>query len=261
MVDEKNDEVIECEQFIYGNYKGYKMKAYSKNGIAEGYVRPYQGFFLPISQSDLKYMHIPHLILSNSNAILFSRIVKGLDEYKRGAVENHTVIVPKQFLLEGAITYEELDRDMEKFEAEHKEAVGNLPLFSIHREKNNIDEYIKELQKYLNRGVVEKLIAYYRENSAVKIFLHVPNSSEDERLKMAYLLSMLLDIKLRLTSISVFSDVPYTDATRIFNLIISRIKPDIKPGEWVMVPVKKEDTPTSSKETIDKTIDDIFGSK
>jgi hypothetical protein len=235
----ENSTVI--EHFVYGSHEGYRMKAYSSGIDLDVHTEPFQGLFLPIKQSDIKNISEIRMILPEGEGnILLSRIVKGgKDEHARETMANHTAIISREMLRTGEITYEEVDEAMIKFEAESIESTGDIPALEVPVLDKKMD--VAELKNYLREDVVKNLINHYIDSADKKVFLYFRHSDAEKRTRTAYLLSMLLDLNLRLVPLSIFTDIPYGGAKRVFNLVISRAMIDVKPGgDWVMLPVEKK---------------------
>ena len=217
------------------------MKAYSSGIDLDIHTEPFQGMFLPIKQSDVKTITEIRMILPvNDTNILLSRIIKGgVDDHGRPTMANHTAIIPRQMLKEGEITYEEVDEAMAGFETDKIDALGDIPPLTILSQTKSTN--MSELKNYIKKEVISNLINHYNESVDKKIFLYYQKSDSAKRIRTAYLLSMLIDIKLNFIPLSIFTDLPYGGAKRIFNLVISRVMIDIKPGgDWTMLPVERK---------------------
>jgi len=246
MGDEAEKVSTKLDHFVYGSHEGYRMKAYSKGVDLDVHTEPFEGLFLPIKQSDIKLVSEIRMILPvDDSTTLLSKILKGgKDDHARDTMANHTVIVPRDKLRSGELTYEEVDVAMTEFEAKNIEAIGDIPPLEVPSLDKKMD--VNEIKNYLREDLIRNLIDQYVGYGDRKVFLHYRTSNTDKRIKTAYLLSMLLDLKLNLVHLSVFTDVPYGGAKRIFNLVISRAMIDVKPGgDWVMLPVEKKRTWTS----------------
>ncbi|MEW5937611.1 MAG: hypothetical protein AB1665_07325 [Candidatus Thermoplasmatota archaeon] len=254
---------VRLEHFVYGNDKGYRMMGQSDPKNLEMYTEPYRGFYLPVSQSYVKEIKEPlRVIVSGGSFILFSRISQSQDEIGRLSLENHSAVVPRNLLSEGKIDYEALDRAMEEFESTHHSRKGNIPQMEIPIQARDLGQSLAELSKYLPREKIEALISLYTKDTKKKIILQLPRANFQERTKIAYLLSLLIDIKLGVVPISVFPDVPYPDATDVFSLIITQKDPGIKPTRrWAMIvfdPIKERFSAGTT--SVEDTLDSIFKS-
>lgn len=265
MGDSESSDIMELEHFIYGSHQGYRMKAHSAGIDLELHTEPFEGMFLPIKQSDVKNISEIRMILPADDAhMLLSRIIPGgKDEHARVTMANHTVIIPRRFLKEGAVSYEDVDSAMTEFEKGNIDSIGEIPKLNIQPQKSKMD--IAKLKNYLREDIVRNLIKKYLKNQDVKIFLYYRKSDALKRTQAAYLLSMLIDINLELIPLSIFTDIPYGGAKRIFNLVISRAMIDVKPGgDWIMLPVERKLkwTPVDRKrfhKELNKILDDIYG--
>jgi hypothetical protein len=196
--------------------------------------------------------------------MILSRIVQaGRDEHARRTMANHAAVIPRRLLKEGKLSYDIVDRAMEAFEKDGLGAVGKIPLLPVEQLDQPPD--MDELKGILREDIVRNLINNYIKNRDVKIFLHYTKSDAVKRTKTAYLLSMLIDLNLELIPLAIFTDVPYGGAKRIFNLVISRVMIDVKPGgDWIMIPVtrKVKWTPQDKKrftQELTRLLDEIYG--
>jgi hypothetical protein len=256
---------VELEHFVYGSHEGYRMKAHSTGIDLELHTEAFEGLFLPIKQSDVKNISEVRMILpADESSILLSRIVQGgKDDHARVTMANHTAVVPRQLLKDGALSFEDVDTAMASFEKENIEKIGNIPTLSVGKTGKGSD--MAELKTYLREDIVRNLIKNYLKNRDIKIFLYYNKSDAIKRTRAAYLLSQLIDINLGLIPLSIFTDVPYGAAKRIFNLVISRAMIDVKPGgDWIMIPVERKLkwTPVDRKrfqKELNELLDDIYG--
>ncbi len=252
------------EHFIYGSHQGYRMKAYSKGLDVDVHTEPFQGMFLPIKQSDIKNISDVTMILPMDEYLLLSRVIPGgKDEHARVTMANHTAVIPRDLLKEGAITYDQVNDAMMAFEKNNIDKIGDIPPLEV--EKRDKGPELKELKHYLREDVVMNLVKNYIKNEDVKIFLHYRQSDSIKRTRAAYLLSMLIDVNLGLIPLAIFTDIPYGGAKRIFNLVISRALIDVKPGgDWIMIPAERKYTwtPLDRKRLqveFKKYLDHIYG--
>ena len=256
---------LELEHFIYGSHEGYRMKAKSPGIDLELHTEAFEGMFLPIKQSDIKNISEVRMILPADEAnIILSRVVQGgKDEHARITMANHTAIVPRRLLKSGELSFADVDSAMAEFEKENIDKIGDLPKLAVECTGKGLE--MAELKNILREDIVRNLIKNYIKNRDVKIFLYYRKSDAIKRTEAAYLLSMLIDINLNLIPLSIFTDVPYGGAKRIFNLVISRAMIDVKPGgEWIMLPVdrKLKWTPMDRerfKKELNELLDDIYG--
>lgn len=261
MGDEAENKVLKLEHFVYGSHEGYRMKAYSKGIDLDIHTDPFQGMFLPIKQSDIKEVgDIRMIIPVDDSTTLLSKILKGgKDDHARETMANHTVVISRNMLRAGEITYEDVDLAMTHYEKNNIEAIGDIPpLEVIHQDKKM---EISELKNYMREDVIRNLISQYIEYSERKVFLHYRASNAEKRIRAAYLLSLLIDLELNIVPLSIFTDIPYGGAKRVFNLVISRAMIGVKPGgDWVMLPVEKKRTWTSiDKKEFAKELDRVLG--
>ena len=265
MGGDAKEDFTTIEHFVYGSHEGYRMKAYSKGIDLDIHTEPFQGMFLPIKQSDIKNVSEIRMILPAGHAsTILSRIVKGgKDDHARDTMANHAAVIPRELLKSGNITYDEVDEAMVKFESESIETIGDIPPLEISQQDKTMD--MGELKNYLDEEIVKNLIDHYIKSEDKKIFLYYRNSNAQKRTRAAYLLSLLIDLKLNLIPLSIFTDVPYGGAKRIFNLVISRAMIGVKPGgDWVMLPVEKKRswTPVDKKKFdkhLNNILDQIYG--
>ncbi len=232
-------EGYELDHFIYGSHEGYKIKAYSKGVDVDLYSDAFMGFFIPISQSDVKYLKDARIILPvGDRNIVLSHIIKGtVDEYMRNTQGNHSVIIPKELLAQGTITYEDVDAAMDEWERENWNKAGELEKLKVVPRGEGFD--VKDLKSYLSKDDTNKLLKKYKSDRDQKVFLYYKRSDAPQRIKLAYLLSMLVDVGLNIVPLAIFTDVPYPDAKKLFNLVIARNMISIKPDTgWAMVPAQ-----------------------
>jgi len=237
------NEVIELKHFIYGSHEGYKVKARSHGLDVDMFDDAFQGFFVPVSQADVRYLSDVRIILPVSEKyICLSHIIKGaVDEYQRGTLSNHTAVIPRKYLAEGKLTYDDVDDAMNRFEKEVGDTHGKLEPLRIEFEGWGVD--LSELKEYISKEHLEKLMNFYKEERDANVFLRYKGSDAPQRIKTAYLLSLFMDIGLNITPLSIFTDVPYPDAKKIFNLIIARSMISIRPGQgWKMLPIQAPPT-------------------
>jgi hypothetical protein len=265
MGEEAQKDSTTIEHFVYGSHEGYRMKAYSKGIDLDVHTDPFEGMFLPIKQSDIKNIDEIRMILPvDRSSMLLSRIIKGgKDDHARDTMANHTAVVPRDMLKNNEITYEEVDAVMEDFETKNIDSIGDIPPLDVPQTDKRLD--MAELKKYIPEEVVKNLILHYMENEDKKVFLHYRTSNAEKRTRAAYLLSMLIDMKLNVMPLSIFTDVPYGGAIRVFNLVLSRAMIGIKPGgDWVMLPVEKKRAWTGVDKKqftkrLNEVLDDIYG--
>jgi len=239
MGEESDNKKIALEHFVYGSYEGYQMKAYSSGVDLDVHTEPFQGMFLPIKQSDVKNVSEIRMILPLEDAHILSRILKGgTDDHGRPTMANHSAIIPRQLLKDGTVSYEDVDQAMAEFEPDGLGLIGDIPPLTISIRSTSTD--ISEIKQYLRKEVIKNLIDHYVEGDDKKIFLYYKSSDQLKRMRVAFLLSRLIDIELNITPLAIFTDIPYGGAKNIFNLVISRVMLDIKPGgDWVMLPVER----------------------
>lgn len=234
---------IPLEHYIYGVRSGfgYGMKAYSEGVDIEKDTALYRGMYLPIRQSDSKYLKEIRSILSpGSDYILFSRIIKGPDdEYGRATMANHTVIVPRHYIKEKILSYEAINQAMKKFESEKLEEEGNIPPLVVPASDTKDLHY--NLKDLLPEETFIALLNHYLEDEDRKVFLLYRRSNAEKRIRIAYAISYTLDINMEVKPLSIFTDFPHPNAKKVYNLIISPAMIDIKPGgDWVMLNVDRK---------------------
>lgn len=235
---EKSPEIL-LDHFIYGSDQGYRVKAWSSDVDVEAHTEPFDGCYIPVTQANAKYItNARSIIPADEKNILLSRFIKGsLDEYQRKTMANHTTIIPRKLLIEGKITYEHIDQAMQIYENKNTNPSKEIPKLKLQPVKNKQD--ISELKNYFSREDVEKLMNFYKEDRDNRVFLLYKKSSPEQRIQASYLLSMLIDIGLNIVPLSIFTDVPYPEAKRVFNLVLARSMISIKPGKgWVMLPTQ-----------------------
>lgn len=259
--DDIQGDFVELQHFVYGSYKGYMMKAKTADIDTEGDTEPFMGMLLPVSQADLKTVEdVRFLIPAGWNSIYLSRVFSaGKDDKGRGTISNHTVFIPRTDLEKNLYTYEDVIDRIIKFDEANPDALGEIPPLKVPITNKKPD--YKELRNILSKKIVANLINKYTKNKEQKIFLKYEGSSRDQRIKAIFLLSMLLDVKLKVIPLAAFSDTPYTQAKSVFNLIIARQKIGIKPGgDWIMVNVdSKTYDGESRKEDIIEALEEIYG--
>jgi hypothetical protein len=239
MSEEVEGNEILLDHFIYGSDQGYRVKAWSEGVDEDAHTEPFDGCYIPLTQADAKYITDARAILpSGDKLILLSRFIKGsIDEYQRKTMANHTALIPRKLLIDGVLSYEDVDRAMQKYEAESDNPRKEIPQLKVHPSGSKID--IADLKNYFAREDLDKLMNFYKQEKDNKVFLFYKKSSTEQRVQSAYLLSMLIDIGLNIVPLKIFTDVPYPDAKRVFNLIMARSMISIKPGQgWVMLPTQ-----------------------
>ena len=211
-------------------------------------------------QSDIKYITDARSLLpAGESDLLLSRFIPGsLDEYQRKTMANHTAIIPRTLLAKGKITYKDVDQAMRKFESKNTNPRGDIPKLRIDKAGSGID--ISEMKNYFKREDLEKLMDFYKKESDSKVFVFYKKSTPEQRIQAAFLLSMLVDIGLNIVPLSIFTDVVYPDAKKIFNLVLSRSMISIKPGRgWVMLPVHAPPVQSVLKRSGTDPLDEIYG--
>ncbi|MCK5562477.1 MAG: hypothetical protein KAJ51_17890 [Thermoplasmata archaeon] len=262
MQESEESQELLLDHFVYGSDQGYKVKAWSSGVDEDAHTDPFDGCFIPMTQADAKYVTDARSIIpAGDKYILLSRFIKGsIDEYQRKTMANHTALVPRKYLIEGKLTYEDVDQAMQKYEAATENPRKEIRQLKLQSRSVKID--VGELKNYFIRDDVEKLMNFYKQDHANKVFIYYKKSSAEQRNEAAYLLSMLVDIGLNLVPLSIFTDVPYPEAKRVFNLILARSMISIKPGKgWSMLPTQaipmRGDLQREGKDPLDS----IFGDK
>lgn len=225
------------DHFIYGSQEGYRIKAMSGGVDPESCSEALMGFFVPISQSDARHLRDVRLIVPlGEDSIMVSHLLQGVkDEYLRNTLANHTAIVPRSALAKGDLTYWDVDRAMSGFELEHPDASGELGKLEVDPQRTGPS--LQDLPTLLGRQEMEKVLDYFKRDRDDRVFLFYKGSDPQQRIALAFLMSMLIDVTMNVVRLSVFSDVPYADAKRLFNLVIARSMIGIKPGQgWSVVP-------------------------
>jgi hypothetical protein len=195
------------------------------------------GFFIPISQSDARYLRDVRLVVPlGEDSLMVSHLLQGVkDEYQRSTLANHTAIVPRSALAKGALTYWDVDRSMIEFEKAHPDASGELAKLEV--DPRMAGPSLQYLPTLLGRQELERVVDYFKRDRDDRVFIFYKGSDPEQRIALAFLLSMLIDITMNAVRLSVFSDVPYADAKRLFNLVIARSMIGIRPGQgWSVVP-------------------------
>jgi hypothetical protein len=237
------------------------MKAKSDGIDPEGDTEPFLGMLLPVSQANLKNIEdVRFIIPAGWNSLLLSRVyAAGKDDKGRGTIANHTAFIPREHLQKNLYTYEDVMDAIINFDEQTPDALGEIPLLRVPITHKKPD--FGELKNIFSKKITEGIINKYKKNSEQRIFLKYEGSSRDQRIKAIYLLSMLLDIKLKVVPLAVFSDTPYTQAKAVFNLIIAREKIGIKPGgDWIMINVDSRSYDAEGKkEEIEDALEDIYG--
>ena len=260
-----NTQDIDLDHFVYGSYGGYTMKSKSAGVDQNGHTEPFKGMLLPIKQSDVKGMtEIRAVLPCGWDLILLCRIIKGeKDDKGRGTIANHTAIIPRKLLLEGKITYEGIDKAMSAWEsvAQNLGAVGSIPKLKVPAPEKQMD--LSELKNYIPKNVLDKMVENYKKDKERKIFINYKNSTEEQRVKAAYLLSMFLDMKLKVAPLAIFTDVPYrADDASPFNLVLSKVMIPIKPGgAWGMMSASTEsyaDSGQKKSQEISSALNDLY---
>jgi len=256
---------VQLEHFLYGSHGGYTMKAKSKGVDPGGHTEPFKGMMLPIKQSDVKYVtEIRAILPCGWDLIMLARIIKGeKDDKGRGTIANHTAIVPRKMLETGTLNYEDIDAAMAKWESvpENLGAVGDIPLIEVPKATKQMD--LGELKNYIPKATLDKMIENYKKDKDRKIFVNYKKSTEAQRVKAGYLLSLLLDMKTRVTPLAIFTDIPYrADEASPFNLVLSRSLISIKPGgSWIVLTADTEgygQQDAKKDKALKSTIDDIY---
>ncbi|MEM3444548.1 MAG: hypothetical protein QW115_01065 [Thermoplasmata archaeon] len=246
------------EHFSYGNYEGYRVKGASANGDSENYTSAYRGAFIPLSQGDIKYLKVlPAVIISTPGFALYGKLLAGKDEFGRGAVENHTAIIPKELLSSCLITYEDVAKALEEYENQDPKRIGRMEPLKVRGTKYNLKEYLKDIRNYIGMETLEKIMDFYRKEPKKRLVLLHKALSDGERIKLAHLLSMLIDVNHRIANLSIFTDRPYPDMAEAFNLIIARTMPEIKLGNvWQVIVVKEEEIRKPGEEPV--SIEELY---
>lgn len=260
MTDETTTLDVAIEHYIYGSYGGYKMKAQSSGVDPAAHTDPYKGYFFPITQADVKTLGEVRVILpAGPNTMLLARIVKGpRDDHGRETMANHTAIIPKHLLYQGILTYEDVDNAMIEFEKDGVNSIGKILPLAMPKSKQPAD--MSALKDMLSKDIVDNIINHYKSDKDRRIFLFYKGGDPAQRIKLAYLLSMLLDVKMGLIPLSLFTDKPYFSATNIFNLVISRVMANIKPGgEWVVMPVDASRVSSGATGDVSGMLKSIYG--
>lgn len=250
---------VMLEHFIYGSHEGYRIKAMSKGVDPETCSEALMGYFIPISQSDARDLRDSRIIVPmGDDTILLSHIIPGArDEYMRSTLSNHTVLVPRRMLANGDVTYRDVDTAMLGFETDHGDQHGHMEPLEV--PITDPGPALEKLPDLLPKEDLLKMLDYYRFDPDNRVFLFYRKSDPAQRIELAYLLSMLVDVIMNRMKLSIFTDVPYPDARRLFNLVIARSMISIKPGQgWSVVP-SSPSSGTRSRELGDDPISRIYG--
>ncbi len=224
------------EHFIYGSFKGYCMKAKSP-GVDQSAVEEAIGSnFIPIAQGDFKYVEDVRVLLPfDEETIMVSRIYPaGRDDHGRGTVANHTALVPRKFMRWGYFTYEDINRALIDFEQKHPNAQGKLEPLTITGSKKKLDA--SNLANHLSRATTEEVLGrFIRTKGKAKVVVKYKGRTQ-ERIEALFGLAEALDLMLSKVRVAGFSDLPYSQNQGMFNLIVSRVRIDLKAGgDWVEV--------------------------
>ena len=263
-------EVLSMEHFIYGPVpkKGYAIRAESANAHAGEYKEILKGYFVPIDPIFMKdYSHEARMIVSvpETEHVLFSRIFKrrNLDDKGRGGLLNHTAIIPRK-ALENGLSYKKMDEVMMDFERENGIPIGDIGPLEVSYEAGAEDEDLADIHNAISKSSLEKIVSAFQKNQRSKIFLISKNSTFEMRAPLAYTLSKIVDIKLKLAALRILTDPPMPLILEIFpNVVISGRMIHIKPHRgWVVVKPFKEEMGVYNpveKAKVDKTLDDLYG--
>ncbi|MFW3146978.1 MAG: hypothetical protein ACMUIE_09225 [Thermoplasmatota archaeon] len=237
MGEDEEPQEFKIDHFVYGSHEGYRIKANSSGVDVKMFEDAFMGYFIPVSQTDVKYVSDVRSILPvGEKYICLSHIVPGpRDEYQRKTMSCHSAVIPRRLLAQGKVTYEDVDLAMKQFGSDRGEAVGQIDKLTV-QEGWGID--MAELKTVIKKDDLEKLMDHYKKERDTKVFLKYNGSDPTTRVKTAYLLSMFIDIGMNIIPLAIFTDVPYPDAKKLFNLVISRGMISIKPGQgWKMLPI------------------------
>ncbi len=260
---------LTVEHFIYGPVpkKGYAVRAESPNAHAGEYKEILKGYFVPIDPIFMKdYSHEARMIVSSPEMeqVIFSRIFKRrkVDDKGRGGILNHTAIIPRK-ALENGLSYKRIDEIMSDFERENGIPIGGLQPLEISYERGE-DEDTANVHNVISKSSLEKIIDSFQKNQRSKLFMISKNSTFEVRIELAYALSKIIDIKLKLAALKIITDPPLPLILEIFpNVVISGRMIHLKPnrGWFVVKPFKEEMGIYTSveKEKVERTLEELYG--
>lgn len=261
---------VEIEHFIYGPApkKGYSVRAFSPMSKPKEYKEICKGYYVPFEQNLFKSsLHESRVILSNlqRKEVFFSRIFKRekLDELKRSGILSHTAIIPREFL-ENGLSYKQVEKSMIDFENQFGIPIGEIQTLKISWDEQTKDANKINAPKIISEKSIEKIIESFRKNSDSKIFLISKNTTFSDRIEIAYTISKIVDIYLKVFPLIIMTEQPLPLIRDIFpNVIISDIMiPQLKLERgWVVVkpfPDDKKIYVGEDEETIKSKLKEIY---
>ena len=245
------------EHFIYGPVpkKGYAKRARSTNINPDEYER-FLGYYIPIDPAYVRTDDIMHsearLVASSPShdAVYFSKIMRRskLDEKGRSGILTHTLLIPRQALVDG-LSYYDVERAVADHEAAHGIPMGDMQPMEIDWEPVPLEKEIEGLRPLISRETMNRLVDGYAKDLKVKFVITCRGTEQRDRIGLGYMLSKLLDIELGLVPIAFLSEPPLSLQDTQCNLVLTKLPLTIPQKGWRAVSSLVDPSPTSTSST------------
>lgn len=157
---------LKVEHLVYAPipYKGYSVRAKSKNASVEVFMSALRDWFIPFDQRIISPGFFERTVVFENENVYLSRIFVAdkLDELGRSGVVSHVAQVPVSFMHGNKISMKMIDEAMSKQVNKHKVPVGDLepletPLVQgVNTESELAGILPRNAASVITKGVVEE---------------------------------------------------------------------------------------------------------
>lgn len=181
-----------------------------------------------------------YIIFNNSDIpqILFttvSWIEKG-DEHGRPSLFHHSVIINKELLKMGKISFFEIDKMMIYFQKTNTNAQGIIDPLEVKEKVNPNYDYPTKIELQITQSAVESLVNRLIINNNNKAIIRCGSIEQSLKFEIAVYLFELLNLECDLKSVAITTEPPRPEYIDIFNIVVTETLFEIPRDEKYWLP-------------------------
>ena len=254
-------DTISVEQIVYAPvpYKGYSVRANSKNANIDSFKNAFKTYLIPFDQSVILRDFQKSVIVLGKKNLYLARVfqAQGLDEKKRSGVVSHIAEIPMDLILQGKTLLSSVYSSMAEFTEKNGVPIGEITPLEIPSGFEN-DIELKSIREVFSEANTRKVLEQVA-NDKFKLF--IINRSHDANM-LSYGLARIISLAVS-KWIIIAPDFIKTDILFLYDgsLIIGKTLPSwARVKGWSIINLEKDGSSTiGGSEVIDSVMKKIYG--
>jgi hypothetical protein len=254
-------DVAAIEHIIYAPvpYKGYSLRAKSKEANVDAFRNAFNDFLIPFDQSIIHKGFLEKVVIIAKNRIFLARVfqAEGLDELKRSGVVSHIAEIPIDLLSQNKLLVSSVDCQMAEFIDKNSVPTGEIATLEVPVGYQE-DVELNAIRKLVPEDKTRRLLQH-SENEKFRQFVISRNQNEFLTFGFARIISATTHKWILLASENIKRDLLFLyDGV----LIIGKtLPPWARVKGWSIVNLEKAGPAAGESKPLEAVIKDIYQSK